>query len=378
MKIKRHRSPAIASSLQVRPFGLQGTIVLAIGLALVATVTLAMAQVPGKQDKNVRAAKELEFLEGLLVDNIQDAIEAAVQEVNATTAQAAEEATPDPDVNEATIEITYMFRTSGGTVARGMLLEDYGVIFTVQVPTIGTVPAARYLMPGGEVMPFAVLGPDSVLAHSMATEIQVRTRMSMLEREIAELSHQLEEILAEEPSEESEQLAQTIAELRTVYDSFAASKEEKVRKQGKERADVAEGQRQVGSSQPGWGGSERGIIATYDPGAQARARKEAEKRKVEVENAVVDAVVGTLAQYGHVFHGLEDSDRLAVVLFPSSYLNPMQRWLRATSRAEEFVISVSYGDLMQLDEGLITPEEFSDRARLETRLGGARQRNGQD
>jgi hypothetical protein len=85
-----------------------------------------------------------------------------------------------------------------------------------------------------------------------------------------------------------------------------------------------------------------------------------------------------LAQYGHVFHGLDDTDRLAVVLFPSSYLNPMQRWLRATSRAEELVISVLYGDLLELDEGLITLEEFGDRARLETRLGGARSRNGQE
>ncbi len=374
MKIKRHRSPAIASSLKVRPFGLQSVVVLvvvlAVGLALVATVTLAAAQAPENQPPNVRAAKELEFLEGLLVENIQEAIQTAVQQVNASTAERA--------TDEATVEITYMFRTSGGTVARGMFLENYGVIFTIQVPTIGTVPAARYYSPDGNVMPFAVIGPDSVLALSMATEIQVRTRMSILEREIAALSRQLQEILAEEPTEEAEQLAQTIAELRSVYSAFSAKKEEEVRKRGKAQAEVAERQRQVRVDEPGWGGAERGFVATYDPGAQARARKEAEKRKVEIEDAVVDAVVGTLAQYGHVFHGLEASDRLAVVLFPASYLNPMQRWMRASSRAEEFVISVSYGDLTELDEGLITFGEFGDRARLETRLGGARPRNGQE
>ena len=374
MKIRRHRSPAFASSLKVRPFGLQGVVVLAVGLALVATVTLAAAQAPEKQSLNIRAAKELEFLEGLLVENIQAAIETAIQEVNATTA----EIEPDPNVDEPTVEITFMFRASGGTVARGMLLEDYGVIFTVQVPTIGTVPAARYYSSDGDVMPFAVIGSDSVLAHSMATEIQVRTRMSMLEREIAELSRQLQQIMAKEPGAESEELAQTIAQLRSVYDSFAAKTEDEVRKRGKAQAEVAEGQRQVRVAEPGWGGAETGFVATYDPGAQARARKEAEKRKVEVEDAVVDAVVGTLAQYGHVFHGLDANDRLAVVLFPTSYLNPMQRWMRATSRAEEFVISVSYGDLTDLDGGLITFEEFGDRARLETRLGGARSRNGQE
>jgi len=374
MKIKRHRSPAIASSLKVRPFGPQSVVVLAVGLALVATVTLAAAQAPENQPPNVRAAKELEFLEGLLVENIQEAIQTAVQQVNASTA----ESTHDPEAGEATVEITYMFRTSGGTVARGMFLENYGVIFTVQVPTIGTVPAARYYSADGNVMPFAVIGPDSVLALSMATEIQVRTRMSILEREIGALNRQLQEILAEEPTEEAEQLAQTIAELRSVYSAFSAKKEEEVRKRGKAQAEVAERQRQVRVDEPGWGGAERGFVATYDPGAQARARKEAEKRKVEIEDAVVDAVVGTLAQYGHVFHGLEADDRLAVVLFPASYLNPMQRWMRASSRAEEFVISVSYGDLTELDEGLITFGEFGDRARLETRLGGARPRNGQE
>jgi len=374
MRIKRHRSPAIASSLKVRPFGLQGVIVLTVGLALIATVTLVAAQAPEKQPPNVRAAKELEFLEGLLVENIQDAIQTAIQQVNETPA----ELEPDPEVGEATVEITYMFRSSGGTVARGMLLEDYGVIFTVQVPTIGTVPAARYYSVGGDMMPFAVIGPDSVLAHSMATEIQVRTRMSMLEREIAELSRQLQEILAEEPNEETEELARTIAELRSVYATFSAKKEEEVRKRGKAQAEIAEGQREVRVAGPGWGGAERGFVAAYDPGAQARARKEAEKRRVDIEDAVVDAVVGTLAQYGHVIHGLEASDRLAVVLFPTSYLNPLQRWMRATSRAEEFVISVSYGDLIELDGGLITFEEFGDRARLETRLAGARSRNGQE
>ena len=40
MRIRRHRSQAIASSLKIRPFGLQSVVVLAVGLALVATVVL--------------------------------------------------------------------------------------------------------------------------------------------------------------------------------------------------------------------------------------------------------------------------------------------------------------------------------------------------
>ena len=80
-----------------------------------------------------------------------------------------------------------------------------------------------------------------------------------------------------------------------------------------------------------------------------------------------------MASYGGVIHGLDEDDRLAVVLLPSSYLSRVGQWLRATQRDEEIIISFRFGDIQDHDEGRISDEEFGARIRVESRLGQPRQ-----
>ena len=101
----------------------------------------------------------------------------------------------------------------------------------------------------------------------------------------------------------------------------------------------------------------------------ARAETLATQQKNQIEGTIIEAVVNTLAQYGRVIHGLDNDDRLAVVLLNSSYLSQMGSWMRATKRDEEFVISVRYRDVMELDKGDIDEQEFGGRIRVESRLG---------
>lgn len=380
LKLSRRRSPASASPNIGVLFGYAA--VLTIGLTVVIALPAAshgLAQDAPPQKANVRAAKELEFLEGLLVENVQYAIQMSVQAINTASSEVEPEGdAADEGVVVPSVRITYMFRTSGETVARGMFLEDYGVVFTVQVPTLSSVPAARYYAAEAGIPPY-IIGPDSMLAHSMATEIQVRTKMQMLERELAELANQLREQLATDTADEARQIEQLMAEIRAQYEDYAAKAEEETRRSAKagEATEADRRRVEVGTPQPARRG-EMGFSLAWDSAEQARAKKEAEGHRAEVQGAVVDAVIGTLAQYGHVFHGLEPDDRLAVVLLPSSYLNPIQRWMRATSRAEELTISISYGDLQALDSGEIDDAELGERVRIETRLSGARQNNGQE
>ena len=115
------------------------------------------------------------------------------------------------------------------------------------------------------------------------------------------------------------------------------------------------------------------IMSSADPETVARANALAAQQKTQVESAVITAVLDSLT-YGHIINGLEDDDRLAVVLLPSSYLNRVVSWMRATQRDEEFVISVRYRDVRDLADGKMTAKEFGARLRVETRLGPSAQR----
>ena len=114
------------------------------------------------------------------------------------------------------------------------------------------------------------------------------------------------------------------------------------------------------------------MIAAATPEELAAAEALATDQRNQIEGAVIDSVIETLGQYGRIMHGLNDNDRLAVVLLPSSYLNPVVSWSRATQRDQEFIISVRYGDVLDLAEGDLSEDDFGARVRIERRLGQQR------
>lgn len=331
-----------------------------IAVALVAPAA-AWAQDDGAAQK--LRARDLSVVENLLTETIQEAIQFEVQAINTENTR-----TDDvpADASQAPL-IRFFFRSSGQTMARGMFLEDYGAVFTVQVPILSLTRSVFAF--GDDSFTIYSGSPDGIIAGALAQEYQLKAQMSRMQAEIQDLTERLAQDVVEgggELSENAATLRTAMNQLDTAYANYAASTE-------KREADArgsAEADRRSLVSPRGFGGVR--LIEPPDPEVLARAEELANQQKNQIEGAVIEAVLDTLADYGGVIHGLEEDDRLAVVLLPSSYLSRVGSWSRATQRDEEFIISVRFRDILDLDEGRIDHVEFGRRMRVESRLGQPR------
>ncbi len=337
--------------------------------AWVAVLVIVLLVPAAAEAQNATAAQRLRarglsIIEGLLTDTINEAIEVTVQTVNAENLRAQEQALEAG----GTPELRYVIRSSGQTQSRGMLLVDYGVIFTVQVPNLTYSHAALIQLGRGTSVSVLAQGRPAELY--LARETQRRNQMSRMRVEINSLTGNLENEIAASGanSQNGQRLRELFAELQIVYDDYSLEAEQIANT--RQRTDPREEARRVPES-PRL--SAFSVMSSADPEAVARANALAVQQKNQVEGAVIAAVVDSLS-YGHIINGLEDDDRLAVVLLPSSYLNRVVSWMRATQRDEEFIISVRYRDVRDLADDKITAEEFGGRIRVDTRLGPATRR----
>ena len=353
--IRLHIRPA----LPVRAQRWRGAAVLSALAVFVPVVALAQGADNGEQRLR---ARDLSVLEDLLSDTIQEAIQIAVQAVN-TTNRAEQEAAAE---RSETPDFRYMFRTSGEAQTRGMFLQDYGVIFTVQLPILSAAPTA--LIIGGDTI--SIVTPDTLVMGELARDIQMRSQLSRMESEIHVLTQGLQQTAEETgaASDAAQQLRTSIAQLESAYAEYAAETENI-----REAPTVA--------SRTGRATTRRGgirMLSMIDPEAMERAEALADRQRTDISGSVIDAVVETFAQYGTVIHGLGDTDRLAAVLLHSSHLNRVDSWSNATRRAAEFIISVGFDDVEAHDDGRIDAAEFGSRIRVESRLGQARVQRQQD
>lgn len=310
----------------------------------------------GAQD--VRA-RDLSIVENVLVDTVQQAIETTVRAINTENLQAQEAARAG---NEP-LPIRYVFRTGAHTQARGMFLEDYGVIFTVQVPRLSYLHSIRTIGPGEST--WSVITPGSFVTGALAEEMQLRSQLDRMRAEIDSVTERVgREVAASGAvSDSARQLQAAIAELEAVYTQYASEAE---RLDSRRQEPGEEARRSAAGAEARTGYR---MVSAFDAESMARAEELANQQKLQLEGRVIETVIDTLAHYGTVVRSLGNDDRLAVVLLPSSYLDQMSSWMRATRRAEEFIISVRYGDIEALNDGTIDVDEFSRRIRVEMRLG---------
>ena len=319
-------------------------------LPVVATVLLLPAPARAQE---VRAI-DLSIIEDLLADTIQEAIQFEVREINTENLSAQETELQRGD----TVQIRYVFRSGGSTQARGMFLEDYGAIFTVQLPNLTYTHSAMFsISAGGNVTVGRPGSLETFIAGALGEEMQLRNQMSRMRAENEVMIQRLERA----SGATSQSLRTALSEMESAYNEYAAGDSERARA-------AAEG---PGNQPARYSDRLTGlrILSSASREDMARAETLATLQKNQIEGTIIAAVVSTLAQYGRVIHGLDNDDRLAVVLLPSSYLSQLGSWSRATRRDEEFVISVRFRDVMELDKGDIDEQEFGGRIRVESRLG---------
>ncbi|MGD8816367.1 MAG: hypothetical protein PVJ51_04225 [Acidobacteriota bacterium] len=339
-------------------------------MALSLAATVLLLPLPALAQEEVRA-RDLSIIEDVLVETIQDAIQATVRAVNTENLATQERARE----NNEDIPLRYVFRSGSQTLARGMFLDDYGAIFTVQVPSMAYANSAFFTL--GSIaagQPGAPTSMQSMIANAgaLGEELQLRAQMNRMDAEITGLRQRLEAEVARngEDSESAQTLRASLVSWERAADETQRAYSDYVARRKREPDSR---QQSVSSNRPGAAETtpeEMGVRFRPPTAAElADAEALAQKQRNQIEGAIISAVVETLGQYGRILHGLGDEDRLAVVLLPSSYLNPIGSWARATQRDQEFTISVRFRDVMDLDRGDLSSEDFGARIRIERRTG---------
>lgn len=323
-------------------------------------------------------ARDLSIVEDVLIDTIQEAIQLTVRAINTENLEAQEAA----GRNQEAVPIRYVFRSGGQTLARGMYLRDYGAIFTVQVPAVSYSHSA-FMTYRGNVTVMPPGAPSSIEAVALGEELQLRAQISRMDGEIAVLRQRLEsEVELNGADSESAQAVRTALaswerafdETQRAYNDYLARKQSALSAGERPRAVSSAEAREIDPARRDDRFSGLRMMISATPEEIAAAEDLAQEQRNQIEGAVIDAVIGTLGRYGHVMHGMNDDERLAVVLLPSSYLSPMGSWARATQRDEEFIISVRFGDALALDRGTLPEEDFRQRVRIEPPPGQRREK----
>ena len=328
-------------------------------------VTTALLLPAHAMAQEVRAI-DLSIIEDLLADTIQEAIQFEVVAINTENIEAREAELQRGDA----VQIRYVFRSGGRTQARGMFLEDYGAIFTVQLPSLTYSYSTTFaISEGGNVMVVRPGSLETIIAGALGEDVQLRNQLSRMRVENEVMIQRIERASAQSgaTSQNAQRLRTAFAEMESAYSEYST-----------QALQVASDRERARANETARGGqptrdSDRlarlRVLSSASREDIARAETLATQQKNQIEGTIIEAVVNTLAQYGRVIHGLDDDDRLAVVLLNSSYLSQMGSWMRATRRDEEFVISVRFRDVMELDKGDIDEQEFGGRIRVESRLG---------
>lgn len=358
------------------------TVQLARWAPLVLAGLIVALPAAAQDDQRAERLRQLEAFEKLLTDTVQDRVTITVN----TTVDAARE---DGESDEPLV-----VKVGRPLAAHGLYLEGYGVMFSIQTPQVSVIPQSFEAV---LAQPRAMLRFQSTDAPMAAKGvIELRTEMLdrsledlivLLERDQGELHEvrvgELEELkvtlekIREDMAETEAPLPPTPqapeAQARTETEAQARA-EARAQTRGEEAlASARRNQERIWVESEGRAGRAPSRYEIYyrDVLEHRHGMQEVLQRNhVRIAAAVNQAVLRTLADYGAVLKGLDDEDRVAIVVLPPNTWT-FARGTRAGSAigVEENVVSVRYGDVREHLNGRIDYEEFARRADIRTRLG---------
>lgn len=357
-----------------RRHGRTGT-ALALALSALLVAPAAIAQ----QDEEAARRRQLEVFEQLLAETVQRHVSVHIDQ----TVQIERAAAEGTEVSGMVV------RASAAPRAHGMYIADYGVIFSIETPQVVVLPGAlatRFEAPLiGGVYAFRT-DPDAdrrVDWREASHVVEFRTQVMRQSLE------ELEALLEKERTEGSDpgRLEAMIADIERLKESLVALevKAEAARphrepwvESGTEEGSTEEGStEEAAEPEP----TELEIRVEGEPG-RLRARgfefyrdmvqqqrelgEVLEQNRRQLAGTVNEGAIEAIAQYGSVLKGLGDEARISVLVLPPSSFGPLRVRQGA---AEEYVISVRYGDIRDLDNQRIDLAEFRQRVSLHNRLG---------
>ena len=348
---------------------------------LVLAGLILVLPVAAQDDQRAERLRQLEAFEKLLTETLQDRVTVTV----------------DTTMNTAGESEDLVVKVGRPLAAHGLYLEGYGVVFSIQAPQVSVIPQSFEAV---LAQPRAMLRAQPSQAPLVAKGV-IELRAEMLDRSVEDLIVLLErdEDLHEVSVGELEELKVTLEKIREEVATQAppapeaqaeaqaeaeaeaqarAEAEAEVRSQAMTRGEAAledarRTQERIWVESDGRAGrAPRRYEVYYRDVLEHRhgMQEELQRNHVRIAAAVNEAALRTLADYGAVLKGLDDEDRVAIVILPPNAWTFVRGTRRGSaSGVEENVVSVRYGDVREHLNGRIDYEEFARRADVRTRLG---------
>jgi hypothetical protein len=340
----------------------------ALGLCLLALIATPLPAVAQQQDESARR-RQLEVFEELLAETVQRHVSVHIDR----TVQIEKAAAEGEDISGMVV------RASAAPRAHGTYIADYGVIFSIETPQVVVLPGAlatRFEAPlVGGVYSFRTEEPFGRRTDWREASHLVEFRTQMIRQSLDELESLLEkERGADADSSRLEAMIADIARLKESLVELEAKAEAARPHEVSEDTDAGEIEPEPTELEIRVEGGDarvrtvRGFEFYRDVVKEQRQLAEIlEQNRRELNSTVNEAAIEALAQYGSVIKGLGDDERVSVLVLPPSQFGPVRV---RHALAEEYVLSVRYGDIRDLDNRKIDLEQFQERVRLHNRLGG--------
>ena len=320
------------------------------------------AALEGQESQRLR---QLEVFEGLLTDLVQERVSVQVN----TTIDLERSGDPDGDgeANLMALE-PVVVKVGRPLAAHGFYFDGYGVMFSIQTPQVAVLPRsfdARMAAPMAMLRGSAGLDFDD---YPLAPGL-IDMRADMLMRSVGDLRVLMERDDAAidiDALHELSRFEDVLEEIRNSLDPGTEGTEEAALDREQEATAQARRRDEGAWARPHWRDSRayfRGAIE------QQRTLKQIlERDHQQIANAVNDAAIEALAQFGTLLRGLDSDDQVSIMVLPP---NP---WMLARRNGvgvdqTEYVISIRYKDIRDFGNEKIDMEKFRERIEIHNRLG---------
>ncbi|NKB89413.1 MAG: hypothetical protein GKS06_14430 [Acidobacteria bacterium] len=347
-----------------------GLIAATVAVTFTLGAGLTATAMGSQQDQESRRLRQLEVFERLLTETVQEQVSSIVN----TTIDAARRGDPDGDgiVSDVAAE-PLVVKVGAPLAAHGIYIADYGVMFSIETPQVSVIPQSfervlaqpRALFRLREGGLFESAGPMGV----------VEIRADQVDRSLDDLIVLLERSGDESYTVSVEQLREVkgaLEELRGAETPHADTVELTAEATTvlRERGEEAAGREADGNVRAGAVGSRNSWARYYRDAVEQRSSMQGvlERNHQQVALAMREAAIDTLASYGSLIKGLDDDERITVIVLPPKTWD-FARGFGVGVEQDEHIISARYKDIRELDASDIDYDEFVKRAQVRNRLG---------
>jgi len=349
-------------------------LVSALAVALLGTAGVATAQ-----DTSAERLRQLEAFERLLTETIQARVSERVND----TIDAARRGDADEDgVPEAEAAEPLVVKVGQPLAAHGLYIDGFGVMFSIQTPQVTVIPQSFEV---------ALAGPRAILrtrdgnnfAFAEGNDQVIELRVDMLDRSLDDLIVLLERHEDGPHTVKVEELESLRATLDNLRREMIEDEERNVLTEADpevavrvERERLTEAARARAAAEAEAGGVGRRIErrrgAEFFFRGMMEQREETkeilERNHRRIAAAMNEAALRTLADYGAVLKGLDDDERVAIVVLPPNAWSFARNFGIGVNQ-DEHVVTVRFGDIRDHLNGDIDYDEFVERAQIRDRLG---------